>query len=302
VKEHIPPALKKLTPLLPYSRRLALRALRRCDWRDRPVPEASAGVPTMLMDDELRLLEFLTEIYWRGKGLVVDAGAFLGGSTVALASGLRKNLARRGRAEAPFIHSYDLFRIEEWTRGLYFPEEAQAGDSTREAYERNVAPFAPLVQVHEGDITRSAAPVGRIEILFIDVAKQAAVGDWIAETLFPRLIPGRSIVVQQDYLYQKGTAWLQVVMEYYADEFEMLCDTWLNSVAFRLRKRFAPGRLRPRLVEHMPIAEQVALMDSAAARFPEWQADVLRAAKEDYLELLAGEEGKARGQRGSLSA
>ena len=40
----------------------------------------------MLMDDELRLLEFLTEIYWRGKGIIVDAGAFLGGSTTALAS------------------------------------------------------------------------------------------------------------------------------------------------------------------------------------------------------------------------
>jgi hypothetical protein len=272
--------LGRLWPRRPLGR------LRRGDWRRRPVPPASQSVPTMLMADELRLLAWLAEHYWRGEGIIIDAGCFLGGSTVALASGLRANLARRALPETPLIHSYDLFRIEDWTRGLYFPETARAGDSLRLLYDRNVAAFAPLLRVIEGDITASEPPEAPIEILFIDLAKHWTVCDWITDKLFPRLIPARSIVVQQDYLWGEGTGWLQVAMEYYADEFEIVCDTWRNSVAFRLVKPFAPGRLRPRLVESLPIAEKVALMERAATRFPPDQAAILRAAAAHFLALL----------------
>jgi hypothetical protein len=269
-----------------FWRIFARKGLKRGVWRARPVPAACDGVPTMLMDDELRLLAFLGGDYWRGKGIIVDAGCFLGGSTVALASGLRENLARRGRAETPLIHSCDLFRIEDWTRGLYFPETAEAGDSTRKDFDRNVAAFAPLLRIVEGDIMASEPPDAPIEILFIDLAKHWTVCDWITENLFPRLIPGRSIVVQQDYLWDQCTGWLQVTMEYYSDEFEIVCDTWRNSVAFRLVKAFEPGRLRPRLVELMPVEEKAALMERAAARFPPDQAEVLRAAAADFLRMI----------------
>jgi hypothetical protein len=277
----------KLPAFLNAWRRAPLGGLRRGVWRERPVPAACAGVPTMLMDDELRLLEFLTDEYYRG-GAIVDAGCFLGGSTVALASGLRRNLSRRGLPEQPLIHSYDLFRIEDWTRGIYFPETAKAGDSTRALFDRNVANHASLIDVREGDITASRLPDGPIEILFIDVAKHWTVCDWITENLFPLLVPGRSVVVQQDYLYPEWTGWLQVTMEYYADEFEMLCDTGFNSVAFLLTRPFAPGRLRPRLVAELPVAEKIRLMDGAASRFSGTQAEILQSAKRHFVSMLDG--------------
>jgi hypothetical protein len=276
----------RLPDLRRFWRRSPLDGLKLGAWRNRRVPQACGSVPTMLMQDELRLLAWLGEDYWRGDGIIVDAGCFLGGSTVALAAGLRKNLARRGLPERPLIHSYDLFRIEDWTRGIYFPETARAGDSTRSGFDRNVAAFAPLLRVVEGDITASEPPEAPIEILFIDLAKHWTVCDWITEHLFPRLIPERSIVVQQDYLWGECTGWLQVTMEYYSDEFEIVCDTWRNSVAFRLRKAFAPGRLRPRLVELLPVVEKAALMERAAARFPPDQAEVLRAAAAHFLAML----------------
>jgi hypothetical protein len=240
----------------------------------------------MLMDDELRLLSYLGDRYWRGKGIIVDAGSFLGGSTLALASGLRTNLQRRRRSEAPLIHSYDLFRIEDWTRGIYFAESRQAGESLLGAFKGNIAAYSPLVRVHEGDITRSEPPDQPIELLFIDLAKHWRVCDWITEHMFPRLIPGRSIVVQQDYLWGESTGWLHVTMEYYSAEFEILCDTRFNSVAFRLRKRFAPGRIRPNLVESLSVAEKTALMERAATRFPPEQAAILRASAAHFLAIL----------------
>lgn len=256
-------------------------------WRKRRVPEACSGVATMLMNDELRLLEFLTEEIWSGEGRIVDAGAFLGGSTLALASGLRKSLARQGLPETKQIHSYDLFEVEDWTRGRYFPVETPAGSSTLGIFEHNIAAYAPLIEVHEGDITATRWPGDPIEILFIDVAKHWSVSDWITANLFPALIPGRSIVVQQDYLYHHWTGWLHVTMEYYADEFERVCDTGSNSVAFRLVKPFAPGRLKERLVTDMPTAQKAELMDRAAARWSGEQAALLHSAKAHFLGMLA---------------
>lgn len=255
-------------------------------WRRRPVPKACAGVPTMLMADELRLLEFLAEETYCGEGAIVDAGCFLGGSTLALASGLRKNLARRQAPEAMQIRSFDLFQVEDWTRGIYFPEDTRAGTATRALFDRNIATHVSLVEVHEGDITATRWPGDPIEILFIDVAKHWTVCDWITANLFPHLIPGRSIVVQQDYLYHHWNGWLHVTMEYFADCFERLCDTGSNSVAFRLTRPFPPGRLKERLVTDMPIVQKAALMDQAADRFTGAQADLLRSAKAHFLEML----------------
>jgi hypothetical protein len=255
-------------------------------WRQRSVPEACSGVPTMLMRDELRLLEFLTEEIYRGDGLIVDAGCFLGGSTLALASGLRKNLARQRLPETKQIHSFDLFQVEDWTRGIYFPLATPAGSRTREMFDHNIAPYASLVEIREGDITATGWSGDPIEILFIDVAKHWSVCDWISANLFPALIPGRSIVVQQDYLYHHWNGWLHVTMEHFADEFERVCDTGSNSVAFRLTKPFPPGRLKTRLVADMPIEQKIVLMDCAADRFTGTQADMLRAAKTHFLEML----------------
>jgi hypothetical protein len=276
-----------------FARALINSVLRRADhrveegeWRQRALPDACAGVPTMLIPDELRLLEYLTEDCYRGEGAIVDAGCFLGGSTLALASGLRKNLARRHRRETRRIHSFDLFLVEDWTRGIYFPPEVAAGTSTRQIFDRTIAPYAGLVEVHEGDITATRWQGGPIEILFIDVAKLWTTCDWITLNLFPHLIPGRSIVVQQDYLYSEWNGWIHVTMEYFADEFEMLCDTEFNSVAFRLVKPFAPGRIKPNLVAEMPTAEKIDLMDRAGARFTGAQAEMLRTAKAHFLEML----------------
>jgi len=269
-----------------FRQRSNLAYLKKRSWRDRPLPEACEAVQTMLIPDELRLLDFLTEAYYRQRGAIVDAGCFLGGSTLALANGLRKSLARRRVPESKLIHSYDLFQIEDWTRGVFFPLSAQAGDSTRAIFERNTAAFSSLIEIHPGDITASRWNGAPIEILFIDVAKHWTICDWITENLFPYLIPGKSIVVQQDYLYHHWNAWLHVTMEHYRNHFEMLSDTTYNSVVFLFKKRFARGMIRPRTVESMSLSRKIELMDRAAARFSGEQKAWLLAAKEHFLGML----------------
>jgi len=251
-------------------------------WRRQPLPAELTRVPTMLMPDELRLLRHLTEDYYSGEGAIVDAGSFLGGSTSALAYGLRRN----ARVLQKKIHSYDRFEVEDWTRGSYFPQSTPAGTSFREQFDRNIATYADLVEVHAGDIRNHPWSDGPIEILFIDVAKHWVVCDWITWQFFPHLIPGRSIVVQQDYLYHHWVAWLHITMEFYSDYFEYVCDTGTNSVAFLNTKEIPANVLRERTVASLTIAEKTELMDRAANRFEGPKRDLLLAAKAHFLEML----------------
>jgi SAM-dependent methyltransferase len=256
------------------------------DWRQQPVPPACARVPTMLVPDELRLLNRLAENY-SGVGVIVDGGSFLGGSTVALADGLRRNPRRRRLGQDKVIHSFDRFEVEEWTRGVYFPESTPPGTSFREQFESNIAPWADLVEVHAGDVLAHEWKNGPIEILFIDMAKHWKVCDWVTWQFFPHLIPGRSIVVQQDYLYHHWTGWLHVTMEFYADYFEYVCDTDVNSVVFLNTKKIPASVLRQNTVESLTFEEKMAFMDRAASRFDGPKRELILAAKAHFAEMLA---------------
>lgn len=255
-------------------------------WRQRPVPAACATVPTMLVPDELRLLSHLASEYYSGTGVIVDAGCFLGGSTVALAESLRDNPRRRRVPEAKIIHSFDRFEVEEWTRGVFFPKETPAGESFRTQFEQNIARYTDMVEVHAGDVCSHEWRGGAIEILFIDLAKHWTVCDWVTWQFFPHLIPGRSIVIQQDYLYHHWVAWLHVTMEFYADYFEYVCDTEVNSVAFLYTKKIPDSVLRRKTVESLTLDEKVALMDRAASRFDGRKRELILAAKAHFVEML----------------
>ena len=74
------------------------------------LPVEVRSVKTMLSAQELELLYTLARDQYTGRGEIVDGGAFLGGSTLALANGLRDN--RRVQDKNGRIHSYDLFRAD----------------------------------------------------------------------------------------------------------------------------------------------------------------------------------------------
>jgi SAM-dependent methyltransferase len=255
------------------------------DWRQKAVPAACAKVPTMLVPDELRLLNHLAEEYYSGIGVIVDAGPFLGGSTVALADGVRRNPRRRRLGTEKAIHSFDRFEVEEWTRP-YFPDGPATGASFREDFHRNIAPHADMVNVHAGDVCEHRWSDGPIEILFIDLAKSPKVSDWVTWQFFPHLVPGRSLVVQQDYLYHHWVGWLHVTMEFYAEYFEYVCDTEVNSVVFLNTRKIPESVLRRHTVESLSVAEKTVLMDRAADRFEGRKRDLILSAKAHFLEML----------------
>jgi hypothetical protein len=200
-------------------------------------------VKTMLSAQELELLYTLARDRYTGRGEIVDGGAFLGGSTLALGCGLRDNPAiadTRGR-----IHSYDLFRADHYVS--QFIPGYPVGASTRPYYDAVIADVASHVSIHEGDITTFPWPADRaIEILFIDVAKSWDINDFLLQHFFPRLIPGVSSVIQQDY-HWPHTPWLSITMELLAPHVTYLGSMPWATALYRWDRALEPGDVPARL-------------------------------------------------------
>jgi hypothetical protein len=168
------------------------------------LPQEVLTVPTMIHTDERKLLYSLARDIFSGQGVIVDAGAFVGGSTLALGKGLAENV----QAKRPgVIHSFDMFQItdEYMARLLYSQDpsyQRHIGESCRSLYDFFTQSIAQYVTVHWGNICDSPWDGTSIEILFLDIMKAWETSDYVLREFFPALMPGRSIVIQQDYVHE----------------------------------------------------------------------------------------------------
>lgn len=184
---------------------------------------AAAIVPTMLSAEESLLYHWLGRRV-RGDGAVVDLGAYAGGSAARLLSGL----AAAGRANP--VHSYDRFRSSRAFWAKFMPDEPLPDSDDADllpVVRRHLAPWAGQVTLHIGDIGEKRWTGGEIEILSVDAAKGAAMADHIAAQFFLALVPGRSILVQQDYL--------------------MAVQPWLCAQMVGMREQFLPLAFVPKV-------------------------------------------------------
>ena len=242
--------------------------LRARPWRFVEVPDAVAVVPTMLWYRELQLLHWLARDYFTGAGRIVDGGSFLGGSTAALASGLA------ARADGPWeaaIASYDVFRVEGYTLAEYaaFLPDPTVGASFRSAFDANIVPWSRHVEVHEGDACAIGWNGEPIEVLFLDMVKTWQVNDLVLAQFLPCLMPGRSVIVQQDYLWG-SCHWIHLTMELLDGSVERLDAMAKGSVAYLLTAPVPPDLIGARLAEILEPDRQRQLMDRAVER---WQGD-----------------------------
>lgn len=233
-------------------------------WREAKPPAEVMAVPSMLSDQERGLLYWLTSEYWSGTGRIIDAGCFQGGSTIALAAGVRS----RGEGyDRPPIVVYDRFVVEQYTLDQGFFAQlpnVRPGDDFRPLFDSNLSGMEDLLEVRSGDILKQRWGGEPIEIQFLDVLKGWSINDAVVREFWPWLIPGRSIVVQQDYQYG-GYPWLAITMEKFSDHFERLDELPWSTVVYRLSTPL-PDLTSTPLSADLPGREKLALMDRAVAR------------------------------------
>lgn len=249
----------------------ALRYLIRRPWRDVTLPPDAVGIPTMLSKAERRLLYSLARDY-PGDGAIVDAGCFLGGSTAALLAGVRDRAEPR---TGPPVASYDLFRVEEFTIPKFFRDDGsvQVGESFRPRFDRHVSRFDLPHDVHEGDITKIGWPGGPIDVLFLDVLKSWEINDAVLRDFFPSLIPGRSVIVHQDYGWC-DTPWIPITVELMRDSLVLLdWMEWGTHVFFVERE--LPVDVLENGVGGLDLDAKLELVEQAIARAEGWVQGML---------------------------
>ena len=229
----------------------------------------------MLSKAERRLLYTLAREFASGEGAIVDAGCFLGGSSAALLAGVRD----RGEPwRGPPVASYDLFRVEAFTVPKFFANgRARVGDSFRPRYDAHVAGFDVPHRVHEGDITKIGWDGGPIEILFLDVLKSWEINDAILRDFFPSLIPGRSVIVHQDYGWG-DTPWIPITVELMRESLVLLdWMEWGSHVFFVERE--LPADVLENGVGGLDVDAKLELVERAVSRAEGWVLGMLEIAR-----------------------
>jgi len=257
-------------------------------WRSDRYDAALPWVKTMLSKDERRLLYTLAREYAPGDGAIVDAGCFLGGSTVALLGGVRD---RARRWDGPPVASYDLFRVDAATISKYFDGSVTPGDSFRGRFDANVAGFGVPHVVHEGDIADIGWADGPIDVLFLDVLKTWELNDAVVRDFFPSLVPGRSVIVHQDYGWG-WQPWIPITVELMGDSLQLV--DWMDwgSHVFFVQDEIQAVALEG--VARLDLGAKLELMQRAVARSEGWVRGMLEIGQ---ASLLGERDGSDVGRR-----
>ncbi len=256
-------------------------------WKNVPFAYPRA-VPTMLAEEEKRYLYWLGRA-WDGNGLVVEIGPWLGGSTVCLAAGMRASSKNAGGR----LHTVDNFLWRDFMIARA-PLLLQNGESFQPHFQKNVEKYRDIVVAHQralpdDSIARDAERDAKrftedesvpqfdgipgdepISILFIDGAKSWRGMRHLLRVLSPRLQPGKSLLVCQDFKHW-STYWVPMMMA----RLEGLVEPVHNvidgtTVAFRLRHPIPTTTLDTLedSVVHIPVLDGLDLIGHAA----EWVA------------------------------
>lgn len=192
-------------------------------WRDaeESFPRSIDFPKGMLGTDERRALFWYAREIVDGRGHVIDAGAFVGTSSYALACGLAHS--RHPNAQHTKVHAYDMFEaFEDYTADWISREfGGHVGKDFRDIYEYQLGRYLDRVVIHQGDILKQRWTGEPVEILFVDIAKSLELHEHILSEFFQCLIPGHSIVIHQDYFLSRHP-WIHAAMELMRDHFILL--------------------------------------------------------------------------------
>lgn len=265
---------------------MSLEGIKSGKWLQVPPGELDL-VRAQLNRDERQLLYYIAKEYCDGSGAIVDGGAFVGGSAKCLAIGLRDNETIPADRKFGLIHSCDTWRSDVWIPAKWFSDGVPVlGGSFLRHYIEALGGLLDYVNVHQGDVAKFPWSGEPIDLLFLDLCKTMETTDAVTLSFFPCLVPGRSIVIQQDFSFESHNIWIYIVMERLWDHFEVIAQCSRNSVAFLQVKPFSETDLKNALVLPMSHQERMDLALAHAQRFSGETRRRLEASVDRYGEAL----------------
>lgn len=229
-------------------------------WPTNPAIHTAKG---MVGPEERACYYWLGRHWHTGHGAIVDAGCFLGASTFCFAAGAADGGRRAFKGGKP-VHAYDYFKVVDKYVGEAISRDVRPigdGDSYLDIFQAQTAPYADMIATYPGDFLAHRWHGDPIEILFIDIAKTSALNAHACGEFLPHLIPGHSVIVQQDY-YHCWHPYIHISMEFLADELE-LCDDHVphQSAVWRLAKPIPKEKIARLAAYDLTMQERLTLLD-----------------------------------------
>jgi hypothetical protein len=223
------------------------------------------SIPSLMSPEESLYLHWIAREYYEGVGEIFDGGPLLGGSTCALSSGLALNSRVENKHRR--IHSYDLFLYAEYYMSpLFAGAGLKDGESFLPLFLKNTMQFKDYIDFHAGDVLTMDWTAGPLEIAFMDLVKSREINDHLVKQLFGALIPGRSIVAQQDY-FHFYCYWIHLTMEYLKEYFSIVESPYGGTLSFLLKDKIPDELLEMPASEVYDKDRSLRLMDDSIARF-----------------------------------
>jgi len=223
----------------------------------------------MLSREECRYLHWLGKELWTGRGLIVEVGPWLGGSTLCLAGGMSKS----GHNTRHMLHVIDNFIWREFMSGLA-DLPLQAGESFEPYFKKNLEPFWESIVVYRNALPdeeldhdevalkkrygqKESVPFfgglvtqEPVQILFIDGAKSWRAMKTLLNLFSGQMRSGDTLLVCQDFKYWE-TYWVPMMMMRLVDFVEVLHNVRNGTtVTFRLKKAI-PASFLEEIEDHV---------------------------------------------------
>lgn len=245
-----------------------------------PVPRSVIDYPGMTANDEKALLYHLGRGHYRGDGVIVDAGLFLGASTNAFAAGIIDNPAAHDAIVKTGLRPLTSYEVALWhdegfNKYLERPEVKAIwrdewsftnGDNYMPVLEALLEPYRDLIEFRIGDILETAREDRPVEIAFYDCLKNRDRDAACFNAFAPHYIAGHTVVIQQDYFYEDAL-YNKIRQEFLSPYFRFLGGV-ATSAVFQLVEPIPAAYFEKDPIDDLSIDQCIDLLDAAAARIP----------------------------------
>jgi hypothetical protein len=192
-------------------------------------------IPGMLSPAEKHYLYDLTSRVYKGEGAVVEIGCWLGSSAAYLGGGLNT------KWKTP-LYCFDRFQADaaEVNKAKRQGVELAIGQDTLPVFCEFLRDVYSYVKPIKTDVNHIQWKDEPIEILHLDAPKKAAEITSVFKIFGPWLMPGRSVLVLQDFVFPGAYA-IPLIMGFWGEAFELLHmpDTSKCTVSFRYQKQIS---------------------------------------------------------------
>ncbi len=160
--------------------------------------------------NEQTYFEWYAAHLYKGRGRIVEQGAWLGALTKALLAGLSNNTHIGGEQRKLYV--YDLFEweayMDDYVRGTQWEGRTREGEDYSHLFLESMGDAGRFIDLRKEDL-QFARWDGPIELLLVDAMKSMPLAKNILAQFFPKVIEGDGLVAHQDYLHP-AVGWLQI--------------------------------------------------------------------------------------------